>query len=307
MTRTRSPDLLGYVPSLEALPLFGGTDDVLGDVGHPLLPRAYSSYGNIARDLLTGTLSAGVLPLEIFIADLLALPSQQGQWTIPVFLHPCPMELVLGPQMTGFSSGGSRAGKLPKQMTVGVESRNSLAQMQVRAWAGGLPGGAGIRLEFKMLPMDLMAQALGSEAVDGIIAPTPWGLDAEIRRIGRLERGFQSGRFVQDLVMVQSRESVGDATTVRRLAGRLGDSRRSFQMHDELLAAASRMARHGRPVISGDLLEHAIREHGSFFDEPEECAPDASRLIRALENLAACSAMPAAITSPEETANSLLI
>lgn len=307
MTKNRSPDLLGYVPSLEALPLFGGAEGIPGNGGKPLLPKAYSSYGNIARDLLTGTLGAGVLPLEIFLSDLLALPSQQGHWTIPLFLHPCPMELVIGPQVPGFPGGGSKIGKLPKRMTMGVESRNSLTQMQVRAWAAGLPGGAGIRLVFKMLPMDLMGKALESEAVDGIIAPTPWGLDAEVRGLGRLERSFGPGRYVQDLVMVQSRESVADAEAVTRIAGFIRASRQSLRVPEKLASAVSRMARHGLPAVSGDLLERAIMEHGSFFDEPEECVPDIRRLIRALENLASCSALPPVIVSTNETARSLLI
>ncbi|RYD68132.1 MAG: hypothetical protein EOP83_01410 [Verrucomicrobiaceae bacterium] len=299
MSRNSLPDLIGFVPSLEALPLFGEAE-------LPFQPRAYSSYGSIARDLLTGALGAGILPWEIFISDLLMLPLQQGHWTVPAFLHPCPAELVLGPRADGLAAVGAKVAKLPSRLTVGVESLNSLAQMQVREWLDGLPGGATIGLTFKMLPMELMGRALGNEAVDVIIAPAPWGLDADVRHLGKVKRGFSPGRYVRDLVMVQSRAGAIPSGQLRQIAGHLANARQSFRNPAAVAAAASRMARSGRPAIQLPLWEQAIREYESFFSTPDECIPDGPRLIRAMENLAACRALPSSIVSTRETAESLL-
>jgi hypothetical protein len=82
---------IGILPSLEIVPFFEEKFQEASHFGFV----ARSSYGSIARDMLTGTLDGGDLPWEIFTSDVLALPGQRTQWNVPFFPHACATELVL--------------------------------------------------------------------------------------------------------------------------------------------------------------------------------------------------------------------
>ncbi|MGL5018309.1 MAG: hypothetical protein ACRDBP_09265, partial [Luteolibacter sp.] len=57
---------LGLLPSLEVLPLFAGAGAGSGESWDRVFQmKVHSSYGEIARHLLTRKLAAGVIPWEI--------------------------------------------------------------------------------------------------------------------------------------------------------------------------------------------------------------------------------------------------
>ena len=150
----------------------------------------------------------GIIPWEIFIADVLALPGQRACWKIPIFLDPCPTELVLRESVykTFYPPQGGTPTRLPQRLIVGVESQNSLTKAQSREWLRHWKNGRTIELTFKMLPMDMMIHALKAEALDAIIAPSPWGIHAESTGLGKRDPRFSPGKFAQRLVMVCHRE-----------------------------------------------------------------------------------------------------
>ena len=202
-------ELLGILPSLEVLPFFASDSPqstACRDFSFRL--KAFSSYGEISRSLLTRKIMGGIIPWEIFIADVLARPGQRTSWKIPLFLHACPTELVLRePVYKAFypSQGGAPA-KLPQRLTVGIESQNSLTKGQSREWLNHWKNGGATELAFKMLPMDMMIHALKAEALDAIIAPSPWGIHAESTGLGKRDPRFSPGKFAQRLVVVCHRE-----------------------------------------------------------------------------------------------------
>ena len=166
-------EFLGILPSLEVLPFFArDSDDPCGGPAFPFRLKAFSSYGEISRDMLTRKLMGGIIPWEIFISDVLALPGQRADWKVLLFLHACPTELVLRePIHKAFYPAQSNARtKLPTRLTIGVESQNSLTKAQSREWLNHWKNSRSIELTFRMLPMDLMIQALEAEALDAIIA-----------------------------------------------------------------------------------------------------------------------------------------
>lgn len=310
MRRVHPSHLMGFVPSLETLPIFGsaGAKDVSAYLRHQ--PVACSSYGNITRDLLTGKLASGILPWEIFVGDLLALPGQRDNWSVTLFLHACPTELVFGGGTISHVSQGSSAPcgkspKVPKRLSIGVESRRSLTQEQVKEWVGLLEGD--VKLVFRMLPMELMGKALRSEAVDGIVVPTPWGLQLEEGRIGKLAKGFFQGRFGQDLVLVQARAQAHSKDEAAILARSVEESRKSFTRKEAVSDAAMKMAEVGRPVLSRKLLQNAVELHPSLLGSPNECVPDRARLVGALEKLAAFSALPPSLSAVGDIAKDLVV
>ena len=118
----------------------------------PFQLKAYSSYGEISRCLLTRKIMGGIIPWEIFIADVLALPGQRASWKIPIFLHACPTELVLRESVykAFYPSQGGAPAKLPQRLTVEIESQNSLTKSQSREWLNQWKNGPSTELLFRM-------------------------------------------------------------------------------------------------------------------------------------------------------------
>lgn len=310
MTR-KPPHSLGFVPSLEVLPFFGSPPlQSLGlDPDRTLRPYSYNSYGNIVRDLLTGELAAGVLPLEIFISEIFALPNQQDRWCLPLLIHGCPTELVMSEAMFRHFHPQTKSStpRIPKRWVIGVESRSSLTQAQLRVWLNAWPGGSKTQALFKMLPMDLMLQALKTSAVDGIIAPTPWGLHTAALGYGKFEASFLPGKFHQHVVLVHSRTSPPGRAPAENAAAALRTARLSFRQPEALATAAAGMASFTKSPITPELLEKSIRQHPAFYDTPAERVPDAGGLLVMLEHLAECGALPKGIAATQDTAQALAL
>lgn len=304
-----SDNYLGILPSLEVLPLFADGSDEHGPSWDSLFQvRAYASYGEIARQLLTRKLVAGVIPWEIFVADVLGLPGQRIHWNVPVFISACPTELVLSPSVHRALYPSQAAGrvKLPSRLIVGVQSQNSLTKAQFQEWLKHWEGSASIEVIYKMLPMDLRIRALEAGAVDAIIAPSPWGMHTDSIEIGKCDIRFTPGKFAQQLALVCNKEFF---ESHRELAGELprmiSSARRCLMQPDGFVTAAEKMSRSGKPVLALELLEKAASLHG-FDSLAPDVAPDARLLTLALARLAEHSILPAQVAAGESTARLLL-
>ena len=295
----------GILPSLEVLPFFA--DDPGADAPVPFSLRAHSSYGEIIRNMLTRELAGGIIPWEIFVADVLALPGQRAAWKVPLFLHACPTELVLRePVFRAFYPAHPAKPKLPPRLTVGVEGQNSLTKSQSRAWLGHWKNGSAVGLTFKMLPMDLMIQALKAEIIDAIIAPSPWGIHAESAGLGRRDPRFSPGTFAQRLVMVCHREfldSVPDFST--RISAGISAARTRLRDDRGFDQAISRMLKCGKPNVRAGLLERAAAIH-AFDTLDRDVVPDLAKLVAELMSLEEACVLPAQVSAGEQTARLLL-
>ena len=293
---------IGILPSLEIVPFFEEEFQTASNIGFV----ARSSYGSIARDMLTGTLDGGVLPWEIFTSDVLALPGQRAQWNVPFFPHACATELALRPPIHKSLStkGGTR--KLPARLVIGVESRNSLTKDQVREWLCGLGKSAPPEIVFKFLPMDLMLQAMAADAIDGFIAPSPWGLIAEEKNLGILDRRFKPGTFAQQIVVVcRKSQPIAGLPAMRELADALTRARARLADPVPFEKAAYRMSLSGKPVIQVESLSHAARHHAS--PEPaNDVLSDVAKLTHELQRLESFAALPPQIAPTGQTAMLLL-
>lgn len=307
---TKAPaEFLGFLPSLEVLPFFAAdAPDPHVGCGFPFRLKASSSYGEISRDMLTRKLMGGIIPWEIFIADVLALPGQRACWKVPLFLHACPTELVLRePIYKAFYPGPAvTRTKLPTRLTIGVESQNSLTKAQSRDWLGYWKNGHSIELTFKMLPMDLMIQALEAEALDAIIAPSPWGIHAEATGIGKRDPRFTPGKFAQQLVMVCHRDFLEQHPDLTRNLPRIiAGARTRLQQADVLENAIARLLKCGKPSVRSGLLEKAAALH-SFTTLNQDVVPDVRKLVSELMSLDDFSVLPAQVAASEQTARLLL-
>jgi hypothetical protein len=300
---------LGILPSLEVLPFFASDSThpaVSGDF--PFQLRAFSSYGEISRNLLTRRIMGGIIPWEIFIADVLALPGQRANWKIPIFLHACPTELVLRESVyrTFHPPQGGSPAKLPQRLVVGIESQNSLTKRQSREWLGRWKNAASVELVFKMLPMDMMIHALQAEALDSIIAPSPWGIHAESAGLGRRDPDFSPGKFAQRLVMVCHRELLEKHPGLsRNLAQGIASARNHLKNPGNFTIAIERMSRCGRPLVDRDFLERAASLH-SFSSLDEDEIPDLRKLVAELMALDDFAILPSQVSAGEQTARLLL-
>ncbi len=304
-----APELLGILPSLEVLPFFA--DELQhpdGDSASLFRLRAFASYGEIARNLLTRQISGGIIPWEIFVADVLALPGQRDAWKITLFVQACPTELVLKEKIfKAFypTKAGSKV-KLPAKLTFGVESQNSLTKSQSMEWLRHWKGGHAIELNFKMLPMDLMLQALEADALDALIAPSPWGIHAETAGLGRRDPRFVPGKFAQQLVMVCHKEihdRLPDLTP--RMSGSISAARTQLLDPSAFRKSISRMSRSGRPLVRSSLLEQAADLH-AFPTLNKDVIPDIRKIVEELMSLEDFAVLPSQIAPSEQTAKLLL-
>ncbi|MGL5019395.1 MAG: ABC transporter substrate-binding protein [Luteolibacter sp.] len=303
------PDFLGILPSLEVLPFFTSDSPQPGTCpSFPLQLKGFSSYGEIGRSLLTRRIMGGIIPLEIFVADVLALPGQRANWKIPLFLQACPTELVLRESVYKifYPSQGGMPAKLPQRLTVGIESQNSLTKDQVREWLGQWKQARSVELIFKMLPMDMMIHALQAEAIDAIIAPSPWGIHAESTGLGKRDPGFTPGRFAQRLVMVCHRELLERQPSLSRdLAQSIVIARDQLKDPTHFTNAIERMSRCGRPLVERNFLEKAADLHG-FSSLAQDEIPDLAKLVAELMALGDFAVLPSQVSAGEQTARLLL-
>jgi hypothetical protein len=293
---------IGILPSLEVVPFFEEEFLAASNIGFV----ARSSYGSIARDMLTGILDGGVLPWEIFTSDVLALPGQRTQWDVPFFPHACATELALRTPVHKSLCSKSAARKSPSRLVIGVESRNSLTRAQWREWLRGLGKSPQPEVEFKFLPMDLMLQAMAADAIDGFIAPSPWGLIAEEKQLGILDSRFKPGAFAQQIVIANRKsQPLAGLATMRELAGALTRARSRLADPGAFEKAACRMSLSGKPVIQAESLSHAVRHHASSEPANDELS-DVAKLTRELLRLESFAALPPQIAPTEQTAMLLL-
>jgi hypothetical protein len=296
---------MGILPSLEVLPLFVGG---AGDCEFPFQLKAYSSYGEISRSLLTRKIVAGIIPWEIFIADVLALPGQRTHWKIPIFLHACPTELVLREAIykAFYPSHAGASTKLPQRLTVGVESQNSLTKAQTHEWLSHWKNGHSIDVTFKMLPMDMMIHALQAEALDAIIAPTPWGIHAESSGLGKRDLRFSPGKFAQRLVIVCHREFLERHPDLgQTLAQTISTARAHLKNPATFTKTIAKMSQCGKPLLRMELMEKAADLH-SFSALNHDIVPDIHKLVSELMSLEDFSVLPSQVAASEQTARLLL-
>lgn len=305
----KTTDLLGMVPSLEVLPFFARNEKCgSGDGGLAFQPNLYSSYGEIGRQLLTKRLKGGIIPWEIFVSDILSLPGQRNHWHVPIFLNACPTELVLRePVYRAFHPPkGAGCSKVPAHLTLGVESQSSLTKFQFREWLARWPSTASTKLSFKMLPMDLMVQALEAEVIDAIIAPSPWGLQIESQGIGKMDLSFSPGKFSQRLAVVCHKDFLDShGGFIKKFPEWIAAARGHLKDPAKFGYAAGRMAQNGKSVISEELMRRAGRLH-AFSTLTHDIVPDAHTLATELARLAEFSVLPAQVGQGEQTARLLL-
>lgn len=295
--------IAGYVPSLEAIPFLNWAAE--GAVGIQPCP----GYGNMVRSLLTGTLDAGVIPWELFVSDLLSRPGQMREWKVPAVLKACPLELTLNrdARRAVYPPKKRSQGRGALELTFGVEARHSFTKRQIVAWIELLNLSQLGRPQFKVLPMKLMVKALRVGEVDGFVAPSPWGLQAEVEGIGKIAPNFDEGTLAQHLVLVCRQ------TEAARCRGHLLD------LPQELIGAAalkkggvpfrrwsSEMAKSNASPLKRELFDLAAKRY-SLGRLPDEFVPDASWLTRELEVLVSRGAVSMRPESIVEIAKTLCL
>ncbi|CAN5907065.1 hypothetical protein BH11VER1_BH11VER1_38020 [soil metagenome] len=194
---------IGFVPSLEAMPLVaeGATASQWS-----LWPSP--SYGRIMRQLLANQIAVGLLPLDVFLAEIVNRPALISRWRVPIVLPAAPIDLVLTQRIMKqihMTAANNKTTPLEK-ITIGIESRNSLTRYQFIEWLQAQTNCKKLKVSFKMLPMELMFKALKSESLDGCMLPTPWGFEANDHPEYQLVPTFTAGKLNQELVLCWNSE-----------------------------------------------------------------------------------------------------
>lgn len=294
---------IGIIPALEVLPFFSTAFMESLEVEYV----AHASFGSIAREMLAGNLAGGVLPWEIFVAEVFALPGQRNQWTAAFFSKPAPTELVLQKHIyKSIHSVGNRpvSKKFPARLQIGIESQHSLTRRHFMKWLAQESTLPRPEVIFKFLPMDQRLASLSADALDGFIARSPWGQVAEERDLGTLEEGFTETTEVLPLVTVCRKGSgLCERLCATTTPAKLSAARRSLSGHAQLQSAASNMDASGKPRIPFVLLAKAALKHGiSHWDDVPAGLGNISAELQALGKL---GYLPTQIAANDQTARLL--
>lgn len=306
---TASADFLGILPSLEVLPFFADEFECgLAGERFPFQIKPFSSYGEISRSLLTRKLMGAIIPWEIFVADVLALPGQRACWQIPIFLQACPTELVLRESIyrAFYPSQGGVSSKLPQRLSIGIENQNSLTKIQLQEWLVHWRGSHNVALNFTMLPMETRMEALQNGSVDAIIARSPWGIHAESIGLGKRDPRFSPRELNQRLVLVCHREFLEKNPELsHNLARGIAQARTQLKAPSAFSKAIEHMAHSGKPVIRAEMLQKAADLH-SFASLNNDVVPDLDQLVAELLLLGDLAILPTQVAAREQTARLLL-
>ncbi|MBL9144353.1 MAG: hypothetical protein JNM99_11810 [Verrucomicrobiaceae bacterium] len=297
-----SSNLIGFVPTLEALPLVA---ELSGGGEWKMVPCP--SYGRVIRQMLAGQFSTGLLPFEVFLIEILSRPALLDRWCVPMVLPAAPVELVMSQRMMKQIQQGEahRTTSAVQSLVIGIESRNSLTRHQFIAWQRGHPGLENAKPVFKMLPMELMHQAMIAESIDGFVVPTPWGIAAEALSDGRLINDFSSGKLGQQLVLCCHRNVVETASqTWEALPARLAGQRDRLANVSERDAAIKAMQQLGRPHCDTDAIERSADLYFATMNK-NEFIPDEEWLNKQIERLARLIPTVARVNSLNDLARSL--
>ena len=129
-----------------------------------------------------------------------------------------------------------------------------------------------------MINIKLMKGGL-AEALDAIIAPSPWGIHAESTGLGKRDLRFSPGKFAQRLVMVCHREFLAARPEFsQNLAQRIAAGRTLLTHPATFTKSIERMSRCGKPLVQSDLLERAADLH-SFASLNKDIIPDVPKLL----------------------------
>ena len=295
-------NLIGFVPTLEALPLVA---ELSSESDWRMEPCP--SYGRVIRQMLAGQISTGLLPFEVFLIEILSRPALLDRWCVPMVLPAAPIELVMSQRMMKQiqQSHQHRATAPIHSMVIGIESRNSLTRHQFIAWQRAHPALEEAKPVFKMLPMELMQQAVIAESIDGFVVPTPWGIAAEAPSEGRLIGDFSSGKLAQQLVLCCHRNVVEAASeTWDALPAKLAMRRRLLADPMERDAAIKIMHRLGRPHCDTDACARS-GELNFLTMRKDEFIPNEEWLNKQIERLTRLIPAVTRATGLERLARSL--
>lgn len=282
MKPTETLGEIGFVPSLEVLPFLQWAST------HGVSAKACPGYGNVHRGLLTGELDGGLVPLELAVTDLILLPGQQSAWRIPLVLKACPMELVLSHSAHKkiYSRRGRRSEEDPVSLSFGVEAHHSFTRHQIIAWHKTLAIKHFEPPKFKVLPMNLMLTGLEKGELDGVLAPAPWGMQAENEGCGKIDHKFTTGEFSQHLVLVCSERMMEHkGAHFARAADELRKFRDLLALEEGLEQIVKRMGELGQPRLDFEVACKAARRY-SLDGHPDEFVPDEGWFDRELGLLA---------------------
>jgi hypothetical protein len=232
----------------------------------------------MVRGLLTGALEVGLIPWELFVSDLLSRPGQTRVWRIPAVMKACPMELALSQSARKRVYPMKRKARstAPVELVFGVEGRHSFTKRQIIAWIESLNSKHMGLPSFKVLPMKLMIKALKMGEVDGVLAPSPWGLQAEIEGVGRIEPSFEEGELGQHLVLVcNAATAVGNPGLFADLAEELAAADVLGKCSTRFSKWSSALASLSASSLSDELFALAWKRYSAHM-LPSEFVPDSS-------------------------------
>lgn len=222
---------LGYVCSLDAVPLMAAAEP---EGACEWRATACSGYGSIIRQMKSGRLAGGLLPLDVFATEFLSAHVPVQPWRILTLQAAQPRELVIGNAARHRLKTSHHTSTLP--FRVALDGLNSITQQAVEAWMRQHVPHLQAQATFKVLPFNTVHQGIEAVMIEAFAAPAPWGLIAQHHALGTLQPGFQLPATAGSIMalVVHSQHAVDVPAAMKRIQSALA------QAHQRLSGTSGR-------------------------------------------------------------------
>lgn len=222
---------LGFVCSLDAVPLMTASSLSEDDAWRIV---ACSGYGSIIRQMKSGRLAGGLLPLDIFATEFLSTHAPVQPWRILTLQNAQPRELVVSNAARNLLKPSQQSSTLP--FRIALDGLDSNTQRAVESWMKKHVPHIQARATYQVLPLNTVQQGLEATMIEAFAAPAPWGLLAQHQELGTLQAGFHTSLINESAMalVIHSSHAVALPAAMRQIQSALG------RAHTQLCTPAGR-------------------------------------------------------------------
>jgi hypothetical protein len=212
---------LGFVCSLDAVPLMAAACFTAAPAWRI---ACCSGYGSIIRQIKSGRLAGGLLPLDLFATEFLTAHVPVQPWRILTLQTAQPRELVVSNAARGLLKPSQQSSTLP--FRIALDGLDSFTQRAVEAWVRQHVPHIQPRATYKVLPLNAIHQGMETTMIEAFAAPAPWGLMAQYQDLGMLQPDFRSTVAEESILalVIHSRHAVAEPATMKQIPEALVDA-----------------------------------------------------------------------------------
>ncbi len=210
--------VMGYVNSLDALPLMAAGREAAKSGDTSWVPVTCQSESNLVRQLSDGTLQGGLVPFDLFATQILSEPVETvSRWRVLAVQPRSSWEFLLTGRANRLISRagtpGRRTPPVAQEFRIAMSGPRSTIRRGVDLWLRQQQLDSTFVTSYHLLPLKLMHKALESEIVEALVLPAPGGTIAQIRGLGTVVSPVQEMSCDLGMLLVVDRNALNAQRT----------------------------------------------------------------------------------------------